>query len=135
MASVAVDKLKEIAVQIAPKYGLKMAILYGSQAAGTAREDSDIDIAVLGNRMLGLGDLIEIADEFGARLGVNMVDVKSLHRTDPLFRQQVAKKGILLFGEARDFISFKIYAFRDYVESASLFRLKEELVKKRLELK
>jgi len=129
-----INKLKAAVAGIAKKRDLKMVILYGSLAKGKTKPDSDVDIAVLGNNLLTMDNIIEIIDDFSAELAINDIDVKSLHRVDPLFRYQVTKDGILLYGNERDFMSFKIYAFRDYVDSASLFRLKEFLVKKRLRL-
>ncbi len=134
MAMPSVEKIKEAAAGIGERHGLRLVVLYGSVAKGGAREDSDVDIAVLGKSVLEFKEIIEIIDEFAAALQINEIDVKSLHHADPLFRQQVMESGILLYGEELDFAKFKIFAFRDYVESKSLFDLKEKLVKKRLKM-
>lgn len=102
-------------------------------ASGLAKDDSNVDIAVLGKSVLALDEIIAISGEFSSALQKNEIDVKSLHRADPLFRHNATKNAILLYGAPRDFISFKIYAFRDFIESKSLFDLKEKLVEKRLE--
>ena len=133
MAIPTIGQIKKAALVVGKKHDLKLAVLYGSLAKGKAKSDSDIDIAVLGKSVLNLSDIIDIADELTAALKINEIDVKSLHFADPLFRHQVMERSVLLYGGELDFVSFKIYAFRDYVESKSLFVLKEKLVKKRLE--
>jgi hypothetical protein len=47
-----------------------------------------------------------------------------------LFRYQVMKDGVLLHGKPKDFYSYKIYAFRDYIDSRDLLRLKRTLIDK-----
>ena len=127
------EEIKKVGRKIGEKYGLKLMLLYGSRAKGTAKKDSDTDIAVLGNLPLGLGDITGIINDFMDALGVNEIDVKSLHKTSPLFRWQVMERGILLYGDNLDFAKFRGYAFRDYIESKSLFELKKKMVKKQLE--
>lgn len=128
----AVEKIKEAGREIGERHDLKFAVLYGSAANGRAKEGSDIDIAVYGRSVLEFVEIVEIINEFMDALQVNEIDVKSLHHTDPLFRWQVMEGGILLFGDKFDFGKFRTYAFRDYIESKSLFDLKEKMVKKQL---
>ena len=118
---------------IARKYNLLLVILYGSQASGEVRKESDIDIAVLGARPIPLEQLIDLNNEFAEIFKVKEIDVKSLHNTNSLFRYQVMYKGILLYGKSYDYNSFKSYAFRDYYDSQDLLRLKEVFIKKRLQ--
>lgn len=133
METLTIEKIKIAAREIGKKHNLRLMLLYGSRAKGTAKRGSDADIAVLGNSALGLGDITGIINDFMDALGVNEIDVKSLHRTNPLFRWQVMERGILLYGDELDFSKFRAYAFRDYMESKSLFALKEKMVKKQLE--
>lgn len=118
--------------RVAQGYRLKLVILYGSHARGTAKETSDVDIAILGESPLDLDAVLDITNELSSIFESDDVDVKSLHHTNPFFRYQVTKDGVLLFGKEHDFISFKAYAFRDYVDSQSLLRLKEKLVRERV---
>lgn len=120
--------------EIAKKYQLKLVVLYGSQATGKARPNSDIDIAILGERRIDFDKHIELINEFTGLFQTDEVDVKLLHNTNPLFRYQVMRDGILLYGKSYDFASFQAYAFRDYMDSQSLLKLKEVIIKKRLEI-
>ncbi len=123
------EKIREIAL----KHDLRMVILFGSQAKKKAKAGSDVDIAVLGVKEIPFGELAELNNEFAEVFEIQNVDVKSLHRTDPLFRFQATREGILLFGRKRDFDSFRAFAFRDYNDSRDLLRLKEVIISKRLQ--
>lgn len=93
------EKIKEAGRAIGERHGLRLVVLYGSVAKGAVKEDSDIDIAVLGKKVLEFKEIIDIIDEFTAALQINEIDVESLHHIDPLFRYQVMEDGILLYGD------------------------------------
>lgn len=121
--------------KLAEKHELSLVVLYGSYAKNLAKKDSDVDIAVYRKgRTISFEELVDLNNEFADVFKSMEVDVKSLHNTNPLFRYQAMRDGILLCGNRRDFISFKAYAFRDYCDSRDLLRLKETIVKKRLKL-
>ncbi|MBI5306406.1 nucleotidyltransferase domain-containing protein [Candidatus Wolfebacteria bacterium] len=130
-----IKKLKLKTEPIAEKYNLRLAILYGSFAKNLAKEESDIDIAVLGKRKISFQEEIDIINEFisvGGEFGIKEVDIKSLHNVSPLFRFQVMKNGVLLYGDNHYFNSFKVYAFRDYHDSQDLLALKDIIINKRM---
>lgn len=119
--------------KIAEKHSLSLAILYGSYAKNLAKKDSDIDIAAYRkDKPISFDELVDLNNEFADVFKPVEVDVKSLHNTNPLFRYQVMRDGILLYGENRALHSYKAYAFKDYHDSKDLLRLKEIIVKKRL---
>jgi predicted nucleotidyltransferase len=125
-------KQKQKISEAAEKHGLVFVVLYGSHARGKARPESDVDIAALGEKPISFNKLAELNNEFAEIFETKEIDVKSLNRTDPLFRQQVTRDGILLFGDRHEYNRFRAYAFRDYVDSRSLFKLKDILIGKRL---
>jgi predicted nucleotidyltransferase len=127
------EKFKPGIEKIAEKYELKIVVLYGSQATGKAKADSDIDIAILGKRRIDFDKHVELINEFTTLFQADEVDVKLLHNTNPLFRYEVMRDGILLYGADYDFVSFGAFAFRDYMDSQSLFQLKRIIIKKRME--
>ena len=126
------ENLKQRIRKLVKKHNLSLVVLYGSQAKGKIRKDSDIDIAVLGTKPISTDDLIALNNDFAQIFEVYNIDVKSLHNTDPLFRYQVMLNAVLLYGRSYDFFNFKAYAFRAYHDSKDLFRLKEILIRKRI---
>ena len=128
-----IDKIKPEVAKVAQKYNLALVILYGSQATGKARDGSDVDIAVLGKRKILSNVLINLDDEFARIFRARELDVKSLHNTNPFFRYQVMRDGVLLYGKNYDYNSYKAYAFRDYHDSKDLLKLKRIIVERRLQ--
>lgn len=119
--------------KIAKKHKLYLVVLHGSAAKGYLRKNSDIDIAVLGEKKIAFQQIIDLNNEFSDVFEQREVDVKSLHDTNPLFRYQVMKDGVFIYGKPKDFYSYKTYAFRDYLDSHDLLRLKRTLIDKRLQ--
>jgi predicted nucleotidyltransferase len=133
MVNEELENLKPEIEKLAKKHNLSLVLLYGSHAKGNMRTDSDIDLAVLGVKPISTDDLITLSNEFAQIFEVNEIDVKSLHHTGPLFRYQVMQNSVLLYGRNYDYLTFKSYAFRDYHDSKDLFRLKEVLIRKRMQ--
>jgi uncharacterized protein len=120
--------------ELAKKYQLKFVILHGSFATGTARKDSDLDIAAvtLGedldfDRLLKLCG--EMADVFHLPPQTDL-DFKTLNKVDPLFRYEVTRVGKLLFGDPADYEDFKAFSLRAYEDARPLLDLEHHLAHK-----
>ena len=133
LMAIDIEKIKPEVAKVAQKHNLALVILYGSQATGKAREGSDIDVAILGKRKIPFNLLLNLNDEFAHIFKTRELDVKSLHSTNPFFRYQVMRDGILLYGKSYDYNSYKAYAFRDYHDSKDLLKLKRIIVERRLQ--
>jgi len=119
--------------KVGKKYNLKLVLLHGSYATGEACKESDLDIAVLGKKPIDFGKLLEIHGELAKIFGDNRqreLDLKSLHKADPLFCYQVAKNSQLLYGSSFDYDEFRAYAFKAYYDAKDLFNLEHKLIKK-----
>ena len=93
---------------------------FGSQAQGTARPDSDIDLAVLAITQLTGERLFHLAQELAIQIG-RYVDLLDLRGTTTVMRAQIISTGRCL--ESRDEqarAEFEMYAYSDYA------RLNEE---------
>lgn len=87
-----VDRIVELLDQ---RFGLDTLWLYGSEAQGTARPDSDVDLAALFRRPT------EPLEVFDARADLEEilhrdVDLVDLDRSSPILSMQVLKYGNLL---------------------------------------
>ena len=119
--------------EVGRKYSLKFILLHGSYATDKMEKSSDLDIALLGEKLIEFEELLAIYSDLAEIFGDNSqreLDIKSLHKADPLFCYQVAKDSQLLYGDLTDFNEFKAYAFSNYFDSKDLFQLEKILVQK-----
>lgn len=119
--------------RVAKKYKLKFVILHGSHATGLPHKGSDLDIAVLGKNEITFGDQIKLHGEFSDIFGdtpQRELDLKTLHKIDSLFRYEVVRDGVLIFGDSTDYEDFKAFAYRAYEDERPLRELEAVLSKK-----
>ncbi len=119
--------------KVGRKYSLKFILLHGSYATNKMKVDSDLDIALLGEKSIEFEEWVAIYSDLADIFGDNSqreLDIKSLHKADPLFCYQVAKDSQLLYGDLTDFNEFKAYAFSNYFDSKDLFQLEKILTQK-----
>ena len=93
---------------------------FGSQAKGSARPESDVDLAVLAHHPISAFSLFELAQELAAQLHRD-VDLLDLSAASTVMRMQVISTGKCLAAPdeaARR--EFEMYAYSDYA------RLNEE---------
>jgi predicted nucleotidyltransferase len=94
----AVDALREL---VSRSPDVASAILYGSCARGTAREDSDIDVLLLvsGGRRRALRDAIhDLESAFDVTVSPLLLRADALDRLDRQFLDSVVREGVPLKG-------------------------------------
>lgn len=102
------------------KLGAVLVYAHGSVAEGTARSDSDLDIAVLLERApedpaQATADIVQALAGLEAS---REMDVAILNAASPLLRQRVASRGALLFARSQgDIVSFQLRAMHEYESS------------------
>lgn len=115
---------------VAADFGLRLVVLFGSRARGRARPDSDWDIAVAGCSSQHYWAL------YGALQGTlterAMLDLVRLESADALFRYEIMRDAVLLYGNPDLFCEYRAFAYRDFVDSADLFALEARLLRRKL---
>lgn len=127
------QKQKKDIRYIGEKYNLKFIILHGSYARNAARYRSDLDIAVLGKHPITVEDLLSLYGELAGIFGdmpSRELDLKSIHKADPLFLYEVTKDSQLLYGDVTDYHELQAYAFVNFFDSKDFFRLEHHLINK-----
>ncbi|NVK43993.1 MAG: nucleotidyltransferase domain-containing protein [Oceanospirillaceae bacterium] len=106
---------------------LRLAILFGSCGKGTARPDSDIDLAVLAKKPLSLEERESLIDEIAVLTGrpVDLVDLFDVG--EPLLNQ-ILSTGRRVAGENTEFAKLMM---RNVVANADFVPLQQRLLKKR----
>ena len=88
--------LEKQLAQLLVRYSeIKLALLFGSQATGSASEDSDIDLALLCDAPLSAEFKLELTESIGAHFG-RPVDIVDLYATpEPVLGQALKGKRLL----------------------------------------
>lgn len=122
--------------KLAKKREIKFVVLFGSQAKGVPRKNSDFDIAVYMDKFSDLDKysdaLFELAKIFG--VSEDKIDLTDLKNADPLLRYEITSKGKLLYGDELDYLNLKAFSFRDYISAKHLMDLEYFLIKKKQKL-
>jgi uncharacterized protein len=99
--------------------GLELAVVFGSVAQGTARFDSDLDIAVRYTTPLDAEQKLELIRALGATSG-RPVDLIDLRTAGPIVARQALTLGKRLFGTDGDFATQLSRTLIDYADFAPL---------------
>lgn len=82
----------------AERVGCRLLVLFGSEAQGGAREDSDVDLAVLCRPVPTPEERLRIIGQLQDLLGARMPDVVFLHPgTSPVLRFEAFRTGVPLY--------------------------------------
>ena len=89
------EKLASATSLLEGRFPLSALWLFGSEARGQARRDSDVDLAALSSRPISAEQLFAARLELEALLG-RSVDLVDLRRASPILGRQVVRDGRLL---------------------------------------
>ncbi|MBR5913325.1 MAG: nucleotidyltransferase domain-containing protein [Selenomonadaceae bacterium] len=92
-----IEEIKNKAIPIAKKYGVKKLSLFGSYARGDADSESDLDFLFKKGKVLGLeyfGFVFDLEDEFGCH-----VDAVSEGISDKKFLAEIKVDEVILYEE------------------------------------
>jgi len=87
--------IERAAAPIDRQHGLVALYLFGSQASGRARPDSDVDVAVMVERLPTALQRVQLREDMSERLG-RAVDLVFLDDASPILVRQVLRHGRLL---------------------------------------
>lgn len=111
--------------RIAHEHDLLLVVLFGSRSAGTARDASDVDLAVLARAPhwddadWSMGLEADLSRLFNGP----EVDLSILNGASPVLRFEVARKGRVLFEErAGTFADYRARAAREYYDDEPRMR-------------
>ena len=123
------DKQKSKIADLGKEFGLKLILLFGSQANGKITKESDIDIAVLPRDILSFDEEIALANKLISILG-EKVDFLNLQRASSLLMHEAVRNCVVLYQEDdSSFDKYFLYALRRFREARPLFLLKKERLK------
>lgn len=120
---------------IAQKHNIKFVVVFGTAASGLMRDSSDIDVAVLqkNHALFDYKSFLDVSGELADALasGFRKIDQVDLASANILLRYEITQNGILLYGDETVYQDYRIFAFKDYIDSQSLRDLESLIIKKR----
>lgn len=128
MFTLNIDKKK--IEQLGKKHNLKLLILHGSHAKGTAIDRSDIDIGILGKNKIGFDEFHKILNDFEGIFG-DKFDPAFLNNAEPMICYQVALSGQPLYEGAKGaFANFKIQSIGRYLDTKKFRDMEKAYIKR-----
>jgi predicted nucleotidyltransferase len=123
---------------ILKKHKVKLAYLFGSQAKGNAREQSDFDIAVLFEESSSHPDFFDRSVYLKEDLRnyfPNEVDIVALNKADSLLKYEVISNGQHLYIENEGLrLNFEVLSINEYIDDKYVrdiyYRALEERIEK-----
>lgn len=122
--------------EIVARYQLELLLLFGSRASDKTHKDSDFDVGYLSKTDLTLTDESRLIIDLAPVFGSENIDLVNLKAAPPLLLYAATSEAKILF--AKDdliFPSLRAYAFKIYIESQPLYKLKEERLLEKLKIK
>lgn len=119
--------------KIGQKYQLDFIILHGSYVTGKKGPEPDVDIAIYRTGGIDFDEQLKIYMELSPIFaGLGELDLKTLHKKDPLLRYLTVKDGQLLYGDKTAYHNYQAYAYRSYFDASDLFAFRSNLVRKHI---
>ncbi len=128
------DPGKEKIAPIAEKHGIVLLLRFGSSVTGTVHAHSDVDLAVLLERVpSSLAEHADLLGDMQQLFPEQEVDLALINRADPLFLKRITEACHLLYGSVRVLQRLKIYAFKRYQDHRKYLDLERRYVERSLE--
>jgi predicted nucleotidyltransferase len=118
----------------AERLGLRLVVRYGSRAEASERAPapgSDLDVAVLAGE--AYVSPLHAHTALAAAFPNADLDVALLNGADPLFRYEALRRSDLLWGDPDLYAEARVYAWRDFLDSADLRKLEDRLADRALD--
>ncbi len=121
------EELKQPIKDVAEKYNLEFAVVFGSQATGNTHAKSDVDIAVISHGKVNVPRLMSEFSEIFKRDDVQVID---LGLASPTMMYAVVKDGKLLYeSKPGSFFLWKLYAIKIWMDTSWLRALRDKKIK------
>lgn len=127
------DPSGDLIEPIARKHGIVLLLRFGSSVTGRLHERSDIDLAVLLQRVPdSLAAQSDLLQDLQQLFPGREVDLAIVNRADPLFLKKITEACRLLYGSPRALQRLNIYAFKRYQDHRRYLEMERRYVERAL---
>lgn len=125
---------KKRITDIAKKYELSLAVLFGSMATGHTHEKSDVDVGFLAEKEIDSREYERVTTELAAVFKNPDIQLTNLRNVSPVLKKKVADEGVVLYARNNHlFDIFQIHANKLYMETKPLRVYRDQQLKEFLE--
>jgi predicted nucleotidyltransferase len=109
-----------------------LVFLFGSFARGFGTDESDVDVAIMFEKVPDFYALDELKDQL-SRCSGKEIDILTLNTASPIIRMQVLRYGVLVKKDKRAYNDFFVSTLREYYDLKYLRKeIEENLLKGRI---
>lgn len=112
--------------KVSEKYNIKLMLVFGSVATGNDRADSDMDIGILFEKEIDFSGHLRVQGEL-QNIFQKKIDIAILNHANPLLMSEVSKNPILLYGDKKELLKFRLYSFHRYNDYAPFFEMEKRV--------
>jgi len=123
---------KEKIEEIAKKHGLKLLLLFGSQASGKTHKFSDFDFGFISKKELSYLDRSVLVHDLAGLVKNSKVEDVDLMKAGPFLLREIIRNNKLLFEQEYAYADFYSRAVRTYFEAKPFFELQSEIYAKNI---
>jgi predicted nucleotidyltransferase len=124
-------QLKDRLAQLAPRYGIRLALVFGSAVTGRGHERSDFDLALLlEDPKLSVSVFSELLHELQSAIPASKLDLAMINHADPLFLHQITSACELAFGSPEALERLRLYAFRRFQDHRRYLEMERAYVRR-----
>jgi predicted nucleotidyltransferase len=111
------------------RLSVRLLVLFGSQSPGGLPPGprSDVDLALSFGRDASRVPVLDLHEQLAPAFPGGQLDIVLLHDADPLFRWEIMERATLLYGDVDEFLEYRAFAYRDFMDSADLRALERTL--------
>lgn len=122
---------KQKIAAIAKNYGLRLVVLFGSQAAKDTHQESDVDIAFFPSRAIDEEKLYQELVQIIKRADIDLINLFTVH--NHLLRYEILSKGEVLYEEKKGLKSMmEGRSFIDYIDFRRYYDMRSKLLDKKI---
>jgi len=123
------ENLEEFSLQ---QENFLLVFLFGSFARGFGTDESDVDVAIMFEKVPDFYELCDLKDQLSRRVGKE-VDIVRLNTASPIIRMQVLRYGLLVKRDKRTYNDFFVSTLREYYDLKYVRKeIEENLLKGRI---
>ena len=115
--------LSEIIEDIAKKYELDSIGIFGSRARGDYREDSDLDIFIIGN--LTLDDELSLEGELEQVLKISVDIVRISQSSDKILLKNIINDASVIYSKNNSFENLYKFVEQFFIENSDFIHMRE----------